>query len=111
MSPFRPHWFRYSLRTLFVAMTLFACVAGWLGWNAKQVRDRERMLSVLNERNATLQGMGKWRRPPLLWRLLGATELGQLNICWMPVKDFTDEELLQAKALFPEVGFCRPPSD
>ena len=36
----RRHWFRFSLRTLFVLVTLVAC---WLGWQMKFIRDRKEM--------------------------------------------------------------------
>jgi hypothetical protein len=37
--PFAPkrRWFAYSLRTLFVVVTVFGC---WLGWNINIVRQR-----------------------------------------------------------------------
>ena len=34
-------WLRFSLRTLFVVVTVIAC---WLGWNLHQVRERDRLL-------------------------------------------------------------------
>src|SRR5438034_453514 len=37
-------WFRFSLRTMFVAMTLLCC---WLGWQLSVVRDRQSALSQL----------------------------------------------------------------
>jgi len=103
----RRRWFRFSLRSMFVAMTLLACLAGWLGRNVKQVREREQMRSVHAERGATVFGWGPPRnRPPLVWRLLGATEMGDLIIT-MPVKDFTEQEFRAAQALFPEASVER----
>jgi len=39
-------WFQWSLRTLFVAMTVL-CL--WLGWNVNQVQQRRALLLWLNE--------------------------------------------------------------
>jgi hypothetical protein len=101
-------WFRFSLRTMFAGMTLLACVAGWFGWNVQKVRERERMLSLLIERNATMIGwMPRDQRQPRVWRWLGARELGNLNVITMPVKDFTEQEFQQAQALFPEASVWR----
>jgi hypothetical protein len=38
-------WFQYSLRTLLIGVTLLAVVCGYVGWQAKIVREREAMLS------------------------------------------------------------------
>jgi hypothetical protein len=103
----RRHWLRFSLRTMFAAVTVLACFAGWLGWNVKQVREREQMLSVLIERGATVLGWGPPRdRPPLAWCLLGATEMGNLIIT-LPVKDFTEQEFRAAQTLFPWASVWR----
>lgn len=40
----RRRWFRWSLRTLFVAWTLFGL---WLSWQLHIVRERNRMLAIL----------------------------------------------------------------
>jgi hypothetical protein len=39
-------WFHYSLRTLFVVVTLFAL---WLGWELKFIRDRRSFLKSMDE--------------------------------------------------------------
>jgi hypothetical protein len=38
-------WFRYSLRTMFVVVTVFAV---WLGWELKFIRDRKAMVDWIN---------------------------------------------------------------
>jgi hypothetical protein len=46
----RRRWFRYSLRTLFVVMTVVCC---WLGWNVHIVRQRQAAWAeVIAERDA-----------------------------------------------------------
>ena len=36
-------WFRFSLRTLFVLLTIFAFPMAWLGWQASIVQQRQAM--------------------------------------------------------------------
>jgi hypothetical protein len=46
-------WFRYSLRTMFVIVTLFAF---WLGWELKFIRDRRAFVAAMDElRTAEIQ--------------------------------------------------------
>lgn len=42
----KSRWFRFSLRTLFVLVTVVAC---WLGWNLRIVRERKAVLAELVE--------------------------------------------------------------
>ncbi len=66
------------------------------------------MLAALIDRDATMIGMTpRGERPPVIWRLLGATELGRINIIKMPKQEFTEQEFERAKALFPEVSVCQ----
>jgi hypothetical protein len=37
----RRHWFRFSLRTLLIVVTVLAIPLGWVGWKMGQIR-RER---------------------------------------------------------------------
>jgi hypothetical protein len=41
----KPRWLRFSLRTLFVVVTIFGV---WLGWNLKIVRERNRLLDYVH---------------------------------------------------------------
>jgi hypothetical protein len=94
-------WFRYSLRTLFIVVTLFAC---WLGWNLNKVRQREQ---VLRQKNITSAGMD-WatKQPrqtppqhfPFSWRLLGEQPLHILGVHG----GLSPDELKRLQALFPE---------
>ena len=44
MTPtLKRHWFAFSLRTMFVVVTLLSC---WLGWNARIVQQREIMRAL-----------------------------------------------------------------
>ena len=53
-------WFQFSLRSLMIGVTLF-CVAvgGYIGWQAKIVRERKAMLAQLSAAD--------WRRPEFRW--------------------------------------------
>src|SRR5262245_18203600 len=72
-------WFRFSLRTLFVAMTL-ACVLRWLGMNYRKVQSRKRLW-----RNGSVIWTSRIEPPdnstlPLGLRLFGATQVCNLQI-------------------------------
>ena len=83
-SPHR-RWFRFSLRSLFVAVTLFAC---WLGWNWRQVRERDSLLQLAGVYRADSGPLHRRLKPsvatssrvPVTWRLLGATRVGYLHL-------------------------------
>jgi len=94
-------WFRYSLRTLFVVVTLFAC---WLGWNPSRIRERERVMKVVlsyGGSTATLPDSYRTGRLPLSWRLLGARRYDVISV---PTKLYVD---MKAADLFGFDGFRR----
>jgi hypothetical protein len=47
-------WFRYSLRTMFVVVTVFAL---WLGWELKFIRDRKAMQTWLKENGGSVMSV------------------------------------------------------
>ena len=49
----KPRWFRFSLRTLFVLVTLLACALGWLVWQIQIVRERKSLLSEVSRYNSS----------------------------------------------------------
>ena len=51
-------WFRFSLRTLFVVVTVFCVWLGWLGWQWRIVQERESASYWLRERLGDV-----WRTP------------------------------------------------
>jgi hypothetical protein len=96
-------WLRFSLRTLFVVVTVFAC---WLGWNVNRVRQRYELIEYLNSLDHQASPAPSWvvrcdeDRLPIGWQLLGArhdwaTWLVQNNA-------LTDAELRRAKSLLPD---------
>jgi hypothetical protein len=43
-EPRKRHWFQFGLRTLLIVVALLAMVCGYVGWQAKIVRQRQAML-------------------------------------------------------------------
>jgi hypothetical protein len=115
MSKPRRPWFRFSLRMLFVVLTIFAC---WLGWNLNIVRQREQLLASLKDdgwamlvkgpKKVSVNANGRRhfvRMPiesgtlPMSWRLLGAKPIGMtINL----LNRTPDDEVQRVKSLFPE---------
>jgi hypothetical protein len=48
----RRHWFRFSLRTLFIVVTALAIPLGWVTWQRQFVQDRLAMWSWLRSHDA-----------------------------------------------------------
>jgi hypothetical protein len=99
--------FRYSLRTFLIIITLF-CV--WLGWNAHQVRERQRMLdkiyATLGDPTIMLGPFPAIEKPiPFVWSLFGATPR---SILCVRREQFTDNEFRKIDALFPETFILIP---
>jgi hypothetical protein len=91
MTTINRRWFRFSLRTLFVVVT----VAPWLGWNLYQIHAREQMLQAGGV--GYYAGFGSFRYMPLRWRLLGAR-----SVYSIASNHFSDQDLARYKAAFPE---------
>ena len=97
--------FRFSLRTMFVVVTLVGVACG-IGWTINQavqrVGDRDRMLSLLRLRGA-LAGKAVSDAPakgvPFLWAMFGAHPVGVLVL---PDEGFTNAEQAEIAFLFPE---------
>ena len=72
-------WFRFSLRTLFVVVTLLAC---WLGYEINWIRQRHALLSLDNSGGFTLTVQGIPDGTPAPWsiRLFGETGYGQIIV-------------------------------
>lgn len=104
-----PHrrWFRFSLRGLFVVVTLFALLSAWMVYQLNWIRQRHQALDWLNSSE------GSWCAPSLVgartqvsapWglRLLG--EQGIVGV-GMDVKQFAGPvpyTPMQLQRLFPE---------
>jgi len=105
-------WFSFSLRTMFVIVTLFGC---WLGYELNWIRQRDALvaknqaldLKVEHEEGAwALLTFKTLRAPGLLW-MFGEEPLSDLEIIFIgdgqrPLTAEEQRELERAKNLFPE---------
>ena len=87
MKPRR--WFRFTLRTLFVLMTLVACAVWYAHAQSKWLIARRGFL----DKHSVAYGTGAARAPGLLWAL------GERGIVQVVV---ANEDKQLAKDLFPE---------
>jgi hypothetical protein len=85
-TPPRRSWFRFSLRTLLVALTIFACL---VGWNMHRRREQQRALAAVQELGGTTQ--------QVLADLSVSSRMGavwtQENSLWLANLQLTDEDL------------------
>ena len=111
-------WFRWSLRTMFVVVTVF-CV--WLGWNAKIVHQRAAMreqIVALGERGRfnpvadmdlrAIPRASAMHAIPMIWSVLGARPVSTIGVRF---DDRTWKAMLpEIHRLFPEATLidCSP---
>jgi len=100
-------WFRFSLRTMFVAMTACTLIF-WLAWNIEQVREREQVLIMLDSQSVMF-GDYPVAVPrgsmPLIWKLLGAKRIDLIKL----PRNFNEEQMSNIKYLFPEAIVAEVP--
>jgi hypothetical protein len=91
-------WFRYSLRTMFVLVTLLCC---WLGYELNQVRNHKLIAAKITAAGGEFlfTGQQTWRS-----RYLGDVEPSSLNFQSGFAESHYDL-LVQAKKYFPNIGF------
>jgi hypothetical protein len=98
----RRRFWRFSLRTLLLAMTLAAVAIGWVASNLAHVWDREAILmrqrgpSVTHLRIISRRDLSKL---PWMWRMLGAEPVDAL--AYDPQRT-RPEDIERLKRLFPE---------
>ena len=92
-------WFRFSLRTLFVAVTVF-CV--WVGYQCNWVRERHKALKELNRLNVLFDSQ---KLAPWSIRLI---ERGVPSIAVDPDVARDVQRIRELKRLFPEATLCTP---
>ena len=108
-------WFRFSLRTLFVVVTVL-CL--WLGWNVHQVQQRKEWLEYIQANGAAIWSEEPPRRTtrsknypadhlPLIRRLLGAHPIGTIQLSH---GRFTEDDLARVTGLFPEADVSIAPN-
>lgn len=90
-------WLRFRLRTLLLALTATSVLTGWLGWNARYVRERRALL--VGKQWETLRG-GKLPTPSISWirRMMGDEATQFLLFEYEP----SPEQFDRATRLFPE---------
>jgi hypothetical protein len=103
-------WFAFSLRTLFVAVTVVCVLIPWGIKNWRRVREREDLFRAFCARGAALGPVFAPGEPiiykvtgkpiPWSWRLFGAEDPGA--DIWLPPDKFTADERDHLQALFPE---------
>ncbi|MBI3839176.1 MAG: hypothetical protein HY288_14750 [Planctomycetia bacterium] len=100
----RQPWLRFSLRTLLVVVTVFG---GSLGWNLRQVRERETWRQEIPIRGGDFgNAVNLPPKPgpvPFFWSLLGAKPL-DMNAIRLPTEKFSSDEIKRIRGLFPEVN-------
>jgi len=92
----RRHWYQFSLRTMFVVITLVSIPLAWVGYSLNWIPQRE-------EARRRYQGMvgGKIQAPAGLW-LFGETAYDSFEWRGPP------ESVEQAQRLFPEATLLKP---
>jgi hypothetical protein len=109
MTPAPKRWFRWSLRTMFVVVTVLGAMIGYeLNW----IRDRHRALS---NGEVSIIACGSMYVPhipyPPPWhlRVLGETQVSSFGLVVEP--ETTDGELARLRGLFPELPVERDTAD
>ena len=106
-------WFRFSLRTLMIGVTLLAVACGYVGWQKKIIRERRRAntthrtRSFLDIPTAADNWLHHYQefRPRAPWPLRW---LGEDGFAIIYAKDGeTDDEIANLKQLFPEAEIWR----
>jgi hypothetical protein len=107
-------WFRFSLRTFLIIVTLFG---GWLGWNFYEVRERDRYFKYLSTHGFdidTYEGNRTefpWRvsRLPWMWRLMGSQP--QYRIHFREATWFSKSDAKTIGTWFPEADIWFHPAN
>jgi hypothetical protein len=98
-SALKRRWFQFSLRTLFVVLTVVSAGAIWLGQEIQWLRERQ---AWRNDDHAnTVRGWygGSLRKVPWL-----SQQLGEGPMLWWELLDsaWTEEDRVALQRLFPE---------
>ena len=99
-APKRP-WYRFSVRWLFVVVTLFACCLGWLGYQLNWIRQRH---AALAGRNTHAQLVNE---PPGMLGLFGEPGFEWIGVSFPPraggaLTQSELEEIERLQTLYPE---------
>jgi hypothetical protein len=105
-TPQPRRWPRFSLRTIFVVLTL---VATWLGWNLQIVRERQRIRTWVEEQDGEFADEGPFgekSEPTLIRRLLGDKVA---HTIWVELGTLSPGELDELQRAFPEAELVNWP--
>src|SRR5690349_6033408 len=105
-TPTRRRWYQFSLRTLFLAVTV---VAAWLAWSLYRVHQRDatyRFLGATGYASSfylpnSSETTAPWRSLPITWRILGAKPTVWISLS---KQRFTEEDRARIQSLFPEAS-------
>ena len=90
-------WYQFTLRTLFVVMTVFAL---WLGWQINWFRSRQAWLEAKDYVGAfPAVGLRKVPHPHFLLTLFRQEAMSQILL-----RNATEEEVAKVQRLFPEAN-------
>ena len=103
-------WFRFSLRTVFVVVTIVGCIGAWATYHLNWQRQRRHAIEngevgVIVSASAFVAHPPP-RQPPLSLRLFGAESIYGFGL--VSAADASDAELERLRALFPETTVVRP---
>jgi hypothetical protein len=117
MTAPKRRWPRFTLRTLFVEVTVLGVALAWANWNVRQIRERERLFHAIdvspNNPTKLLRRFKDARSQsngiPWAWSLFGAkpTRWG----LFLPSDRFTDNDLAHYREMFPEAIVVRADVD
>jgi len=100
-KPKRRRWFRFSLRTMFVLLTILGVFLGWLTVQFKWIHDRHEAQHWLQSKLNALIINSPSRSPPWPLKILGEPKV---DVIWIPLNEST--RLEELKRLFPEADVC-----
>ena len=89
-------WFRFSLRTLFVAMTVLGILGGWLAWQIRAVHERDKLISAHIARDMSNPD---YSRIPLVWSIFDASPVNSIGL---PADEFSNDDLAHYQSAFLE---------
>jgi len=101
-------YFRFSLRSLLIAVALLALPLGWFGWQVRIVSERKAVKAMLRARNLGLNGLqnfvplDQWPHVPWYRTMLGDDTWRGI---YLDRNAFSAEEIRRIKDTFPEIKF------
>ena len=110
-------WFNFSLRTMFVVVTVFGC---WMGYELNWIRQRREFIQSdeCSSNVVDAEDYGGWPSAPWMLRLFGETGYAMIQVNFFPDETFEEHAIAnwrltekqqqlikRARRLFPEAEF------